>query len=480
MSITLTTRAKHSLPIETVTAKGYPDWLKQQDSGAQAWIAASRFRGKAGSHLMIPGPKGNPVRVVVGVEGPEDIWSFGGLPRALPPGAYRLDPEPERQSATLAALGWALGGYRFERYKRSEEKLAELVWPKAVDRKALTRAAEATFLVRDLVNTPAGDLGPAELAEEAMAVAKAHGGKCKVTVGSKLLEKKYPAIHAVGRAAGKGREPRLIDLTWGEEGPLVVVVGKGVCFDTGGLDLKSAGGMKNMKKDMGGAAHALALAQMIMGAGLKLRLRVLVPAVENAVSGDAFHPLDVLDTRKGLTVEVGNTDAEGRLILCDALAEADRHKPDLMIDFATLTGAARVALGPDLPALFTRHDDLAEDFATAGARQQDPVWRLPLHTSYRKMLDSKIADINNVSDGGFAGAITAGLFLAEFVHESTLWAHIDLYAWNSSTRPGRPAGGEAMSLRAAYAVVEKRLGADARPKAKRQAKQAARKKRPAQ
>jgi leucyl aminopeptidase len=329
------------------------------------------------------------------------------------------------------------------------------VWPAGIDRAAIRRAIAAVSLVRDLINTPAEDMGPPHLAEAAKSVAKAHKAKFSVIVGDDLLKKNYPAIHAVGRAAA--RPPRLIDMSWGASGPRLALVGKGVCFDSGGLDLKPASGMLLMKKDMGGAALMLALAQMIMDAGLKIRLRVLIPAVENAVGGNAYRPLDVIRTRKGITVEIGNTDAEGRVILCDALAEAQSgkagDKPDLILDAATLTGAARVALGPDLPALFCNDDDIAEALLRHGKAEDDPFWRMPLHKGYRRMLDSKVADINNVSDGSYAGAITAALYLQEFIDPGTRWAHIDTLAWNLRDRPGRPEGGEALGLRALFAFV---------------------------
>ena len=321
----------------------------------------------------------------------------------------------------------------------------------------MERAARATYLVRDLVNTPANDLGPAELAEAAAAVARGAGVRANIIVGDDLLAKNYPLVHAVGRASA--RPPRLVDFAWGTpDAPKVTLVGKGVCFDTGGLDLKPSSNMLLMKKDMGGAAVVLGLAQMIMDAGLKVRLRVLIPAVENSVSGNAYRPGDVLATRKGKTVELGNTDAEGRLILADALTEADGEEPSLLVDCATLTGAARVALGPDLPALFTPSDDLARDLLRHGDAQSDPLWRMPLHAPYRDYLDSKIADFNNAADTSFAGSITAALFLKEFVSRTQAWAHIDLYAWNAKTRPGRPAGGEAMAMRALYALVAERYG----------------------
>jgi leucyl aminopeptidase len=311
---------------------------------------------------------------------------------------------------------------------------------------------EAIYLVRDLINTPAGDMGPAELAQAATKLAERHKARISVITGAALLKKNYPAIHAVGRASS--RAPRLIDLRWGAKGPRVTLVGKGVCFDSGGLDLKAAAGMRLMKKDMGGAAHALGLASMIMAARLPLRLRVLIPAVENSVSGDAFRPGDVLPTRKGLSVEIGNTDAEGRLVLCDALAEADSEDPELIVDFATLTGAARIALGAELPAMFCNDDGVAEALLAQGLAAQDPVWRLPLHAPYRRLLDSQVADINNISSGALGGAIMAALFMSEFVRPKTPWVHLDIMAWNPSSRPGRPEGGEAMGLRATYALIE--------------------------
>jgi leucyl aminopeptidase len=315
------------------------------------------------------------------------------------------------------------------------------------------------------VNTPAEDMGPAELAAAARSLARAHGARAAVITGDALLQRNYPTIHAVGRASA--RAPRLIDLRWGAKGPRITLVGKGVCFDSGGLDLKPAAGMEIMKKDMGGAAHVLGLAGMIMAAKLPVRLRVLIPAVENSVSGNAFRPLDIIRTRKGLTVEVGNTDAEGRLVLCDALAEAMTEKPDLVVDCATLTGAARVALGPDLPAMFANDDATAEALLRHGLAEDDPLWRLPLHAGYRTMLDSKIADMNNVSSGSFAGAITAALFLEAFVDAAVPWVHLDLYAWNPRAKPGRPEGGAAMGLRALYALIAERAGKGGKTKTPR-------------
>ncbi|MFC5306170.1 leucyl aminopeptidase family protein [Azospirillum picis] len=452
-----------TVALTPMTKAGLADWLASQTPAVASWVKAVGFTGDAGSTAFLPGPDGAIARVLAGVSAIDDLWAFAGLPAALPAGSYRIDlagtgAAMDARAATRAALGWALGSYRFSRYRKPPEKgFACLVWPAEADRGEVERAATATFLVRDLVNTPASDLGPAELAQAAQDLAGEFGATVEVTVGRDLLDRNYPAIHAVGRASP--REPRLVDLRWGDpQHPKVTIVGKGVCFDTGGLDLKPSSAMLLMKKDMGGAAHALALGRMIMMAGLPVRLRVLVPAVENVVSGDAFKPQDVLKTRKGLTVEVGNTDAEGRLILCDALAEADSEKPALLVDFATLTGAARVALGPDLPALMSNDDGLAADLTEAGSAVDDPMWRLPLWAPYRKGLDSKVADIGNVTSNGFAGAITAGLFLQEFVSKETPWAHLDTYAWNASSRPGRPEGGEALGLRAVYAVIRKRFG----------------------
>jgi leucyl aminopeptidase len=452
----LTARAgTRGVPITPLGVGELDGWLKTQPTSVAAWIKSTAFTAEPGSLCLLPRADGGLERVLAGLDAEAGPWAGAGLPAALPQGAYRIDPPLVPWRATQLALGWALGSYAFSRYKRDEPRFATLVWPKGADRPAVSRAAAATRLVRDLINTPAGDMGPAELAEAARSLARAHKARISVTLGDQLLKKDYPAIHAVGRASA--RAPRLVDLRWGAKGPRITLIGKGVCFDSGGLDLKASGAMLLMKKDMGGAAHVLGLAQMIMAARLPLRLRVLVPAVENSVSGDAFRPLDVLRTRKGLTVEIGNTDAEGRLILCDALAEADREKPDLVIDFATLTGAARTALGPDLPALFCNDEALAEALLACGAVEHDPLWRLPLHWPYRQLLDSKVADLNNVSEGSYAGAITAALFLAEFVRPETPWAHIDLMAWNRAARPGRPVGGEAMGLRAVYALIERRV-----------------------
>ncbi|MGQ9371357.1 leucyl aminopeptidase family protein [Azospirillum sp. ST 5-10] len=455
-----TLRAKagaDAVPVTPLAKAALAGWLDSQPPATAQWVKAVNFSAEAGATALLPGEDGRLARVLVGVPAEPDLWALAGLPGSLPPGTYRIDADLDRGAATRAALGWALGSYRFDRYRKSEKGFASLVWPKAADRGAVERAASATFLVRDLVNTPASDMGPADLAKAAKELAGEFEADVKIIVGDDLLKKNFPAVHAVGR--GSAREPRLIDITWGrKDDPKVTIVGKGVCFDSGGYDIKPSSGMLLMKKDMGGAAHALGVARMVMMAGLPVRLRVLIPAVENMISGNAFRPGDVLGTRKGLSVEIGNTDAEGRLILCDALAEADSEKPALLVDFATLTGAARVALGPELPALFANRDDVAADLLAAGEAETDPLWRLPLWQSYRKMFESKVADLNNAGTGGFAGAITAALFLESFVSKETPWAHLDVYAWNGSARPGRPDGGDAMGLRAVYALIERRFG----------------------
>jgi leucyl aminopeptidase len=447
-----------SVPLTPVTKDGLEGWLSTQPAVVSTWVNGTGFKGEPGKTALLPGSDGGLARVLVGTEAAADLWAYGALPASLPPGAYHIDADLDRETATRAALSWALGCYAFTRYKSGNGKtFATLAWPERADRAAVERAATATYLVRDLINTPSNDMGPAELAAAAETLGAEFDAKVKVIVGDDLLKKNYPAIHAVGRASV--RAPRLIDLTWGDKDlPRVTLVGKGVCFDTGGLDLKPSSGMLLMKKDMGGAAHVLGVARMIMMAGLPVRLRVLIPAVENSVSGDAFRPLDVLATRKGLSVEVGNTDAEGRLVLCDALAKAVSDHPEVIIDFATLTGAARVALGTELPALFSNNDALADGLLKAAEAEADPMWRLPLHQPYVKLLESKVADLNNVGSGPFAGAILAALFLERFVEKTIPWAHLDVMAWNQSSKPGRPEGGEALGMRAVYSYLEGRYG----------------------
>ena len=441
-----------TLPITPLGASQLTEWLAGQPSFVAAWVQSSGFTGKAGTYALLPGREGPLARVLVGVDDIEDPWAFAGLPTALPRRRYRLDGDYDQTAAERAALGWLLGCYAFDRYRTRDHTPASLVRPAAADRANVVRLAEATALARDLINTPANDLGPEALGEAVRAEGKRYSGKTTTIQGDQLLKRNYPAIHAVGRAAAQ--EPRLVDLRWNNgAGPQLTIVGKGVTFDTGGLDLKPAAGMKLMKKDMGGAAHALALAKLVMDADLPVSLRLLIPAVENSVSANSFRPQDVIQTRKGKTVEIGNTDAEGRLVLADALAEAERDDPDLLIDFATLTGAARVALGPDVPVLFANDDGLADRLARASAAERDPLWRLPLHEGYRSWLESKVADLVNVPDAGYGGSITAALFLREFVPAKTAWAHYDVMAWNQSAKPGRPQGGEAMALRATFAAV---------------------------
>jgi leucyl aminopeptidase len=468
-------KAAKAIPITPVTAEALRAWTAKQPARLKAWVKASGFDAAAGGVSLVTGRDGELERVLLGLgkgtaraghmndlgggaaaEGL--LWRYAALPASLPAGVYRIDAALPAAEATAAALGWALGAYRYGRYKPAKPYGVKLAWPEGADQGHVERTADAHALVRDLVTTPASDMGPAELAAAAQAVAKAAGAKVRIVVGNDLLKQNYPAIHAVGRASD--RAPRLVDITWGKpSAPKVTLVGKGVCFDTGGLDLKPSSGMLLMKKDMAGAAQALALGRMIMQAKLNLRLRVLLPTVENSVSGNAMRPLDVLATRKGITVEVGNTDAEGRLILCDAIADAVSEKPELLFDFATLTGAARVALGPELPAMFCNDGAMSAELLQAAAQAEDPLWPLPLWRGYRPMLASKVADINNVSSGPFAGAITAALFLQEFVPDDVPWAHIDFIGWNGSSKPGRPEGGEAQGLRAVFALLAARYGA---------------------
>ena len=459
MAFSLTDDRTGAVPLVAVGKSGLPAWRETASPAERDWAAATGFAAEAGKLALLPDREGRLGRVLVGVpEGEAAMWAFAGLSESLPPGKYRIEALPEGGDPSRAALGWALGTYAFDLYrkKKKESGGVELVWPKGADGALVERLAAGVCLARDLINTPASDLGPAELAEAAVQVAESLGAKHRVVTGDALLAENYPTIHAVGRAST--RAPRLVDISWGDaDAPKVTLVGKGVCFDTGGLDLKTASGMKMMKKDMGGAAIVLGLAQAVMSAGLPVRLRVLLPMVENAVSGDAMRPLDVVKTRQGLTVEIGNTDAEGRLILCDALAEASTEKPALLVDIATLTGAARVALGPELPALFCNDDDAAAALLAAGTAEDDPLWRMPLWRPYRRLLDSKVADLNNVSDGPHAGAITAALYLQEFVEPGIPWAHIDVMAWNARSRPGRPEGAEAQTLRALYALIAQRF-----------------------
>ncbi|WP_454279771.1 leucyl aminopeptidase family protein [Sphingomonas sp. Marseille-Q8236] len=444
-------RGQPARSVTLLAPGGFDAWLTRQPATVRALASAQAFTARPNSVLLFP--DGDDIGVVAGVTDPASPWALAKLAETLPEGSYRLD------SADVGAnaLGWLLGQYRFTRYRKAENAGARVLLTRDVGhREEVIRIAAATAQVRDLVNTGAGDLGPAELEAEATALARAHQAELRVTAGD-MLARDYPMVHAVGQAATRERSPRLIELHWGNPAhPRIAIVGKGVSFDTGGLDIKPSAGMRLMKKDMGGAAHALALAGLVMAAKLPVRLHLLIPAVENAVSAASFRPGDVLKTRKGLTVENTNTDAEGRLILGDALTRAGEEKPELILDFATLTGAARVALGPDLPPLFTDDEALAAELLAAGVAEEDPVWRLPLWDGYDEMLKSDIADMVNAPDGGFAGAITAALFLRRFVPKDTAWAHLDVFAWRPSAKPGRPKGGDAYALRAAYRMLKGR------------------------
>ncbi|HET7929900.1 MAG TPA: leucyl aminopeptidase family protein [Rhodanobacteraceae bacterium] len=445
-------RARRATPLVAVTRAGWPAFEKSLGARQRRWAKAHTFAGQAGAHCVVPGADGELAQVLCGIDAGAPQFALGALPYRLPPGDYRL--VGDTLSIHDAALGWALGSYRFERYRAPHGQPARLLVPRAVLQE-LTPTLEAVARVRDMVNTPAQDFGPAEMCAAVREVAGMFGAKCREWSGDGLLKAGFPTVHAVGRASV--RAPRVIELRWGDpKHPLLALVGKGVCFDTGGLDLKTHDGMRWMKKDMGGAAHALALAQLVMASKLPVQLLLVIPTVDNEVSGNALRPGDVIRTRAGITVEVDNTDAEGRLILCDALAAAVEEKPDLLIDFATLTGAARVALGPDLPALFASRDDLAESVLAASAAQHDPLWRLPLWQPYRAMLVSGVADTSNTGASRHAGAITAALYLQNFVPASVPWLHVDVYAWNDGDRPGRPRGGDAQSLRAFHAFLRER------------------------
>lgn len=445
-----------AIPIRFVSAATWPALQAELDPPARAFAAAAGFEAKPGRYLALPAADGALAGVLFGIENadaPRDPFLPGSLAGLLPPGLYRFANDPH--DGRLAALAIALGSYRFARYRRSEERGARLVIPAGVDASELSRVAEAVTLARDLINTPANDMGPDELEQTARTLAGRHGAQVRAVIGEKLLKENFPLIHAVGRASA--RAPRLIDLRWGDPGnPKVALVGKGVCFDTGGLDLKPESAMLIMKKDMGGAATVLALAHMIMDARLPVALRVVIPAVENSVSGSAFRPLDVYRSRKGLTVEIGNTDAEGRLVLADALALADEEAPDLLIDMGTLTGAARVALGPELPPFYTDDEALAAGIEACAAAERDPLWRMPLYRPYDTLLDSKVADLGNVATGSFAGSIICALFLKRFVEKAKAFAHFDIYAWTPTAKPARPEGGECQAARALYALLKAR------------------------
>lgn len=449
-----------STPIHLIDEDGIEPWLSEQPEAVRNWAGANGFKAERQKVLLVPDANGRPRSVLVGLgrRGRDEVtcWTTAALADRLPEGRYHLAHDLSQHAAAQSAFGWLYGQYRFERYRKpTPPRKIELRLPAGVNAAEIERLRAATTLARDLINTPANDMAPDSLANAAIDLARRYGCRHRQVIGDALLAERLPAVHAVGRASAVA--PRLVDMEWGDPShPKVTLVGKGVCFDTGGLDVKPASSMLLMKKDMGGAAVTLALAQAVMDAKLPVRLRVIIPAVENAISANAFRPSDVLATRKGLSVEVGNTDAEGRLILCDALALADEDKPELLIDFATLTGAARVALGPELPALFSSDDELARNFMSIAHAHADPVWQLPLWNAYEDELSSKVADLNNVSPSGFSGAIFGALFLRRFVSEARAWMHFDLYGWNGKERPGRPVGAEPQCVRAAYAYLKSR------------------------
>ena len=445
-----------AIPLHILDKSGLADWLAGLSAGQQAVLAAQKFEGGAGETAIVPDGAGWFAAGGVADAAALGGWCLARLAEVLPGGTYRLVGGNDDR----ALLGWTAAQYRFDRYRTAASTAAPRVLlskAEAAIAPALAEAA-AVNMVRDLVNTPAEDMGPAQLEAEARMLARQHHGVVHVISGE-ALERDYPMIHAVGRAAARSHAPRLIELEWGDpDHPRIAVVGKGVCFDSGGLDIKPSSGMALMKKDMGGAAHALALARLIMAGGLKVRLHLLIPAVENAIAGNAFRPGDILRARSGLSVEITNTDAEGRLVLGDALTRACETPPALILDFATLTGAARVALGPDLPALFTRCDATAEALLRAGLASDDPCWRLPLHEAYREYVKSDVADLHNSPANGFAGASAAALFLDRFVGDGIDWAHFDTFAWRPVAKPGRPKGGEALGLRAAWGLLQERFG----------------------
>jgi leucyl aminopeptidase len=458
-SVFETTPAASAIPITFATKATWPSICADLPAPARQFAQANGFNAKPGACLTLPSADGHIAQVVFGLEDEtgkfRDLFRPGQLPGLLPSGVYHFANAPH--DMRLAVLAFALGSYRFGRYRKADAPGARLVPPVGIDVADISRMADAVALARDLINTPSNDMGPEQLALAAQDLAKRFGADFSCIVGDELTQQNFPLIHAVGMASP--RAPRLIDFSWGDPAhPKVTLVGKGVCFDTGGLDLKPSSGMLIMKKDMGGAANVLALALMVMDAGLKVRLRVLIPAVENAVAGNAFRPLDIFKSRNGLTVEIGNTDAEGRLVLADALALADEEKPDLLIDLGTLTGAARVALGPDLPPFYTNDERLAQDLAAHAKQENDPLWRLPLWPPYDSWLDSKVANINNAPSGGFAGSITCALFLQRFVEAAKSWLHVDIYGWTPQAKPARPEGGECQAARAIYKLLVERYG----------------------
>jgi len=434
------------------------DWLQSAASHQRQWAEAAGFKARPGQFCLLPGPDNEIQNVIFGMQKEGWLDQLCGLFSKLPEGNYRLQCDWNREQRVQASLGWGLAAYRFDRYKKSNGRQTTLLLDEDIELEVRS-LCDAQCLVRDLVNTPTEHMGPAQLADAVSEQAELFGADSDSIVGDDLLSRNFPAIHAVGRASE--RQPRLLQMSWGEEdAPLLALVGKGVCFDTGGLDLKSASGMALMKKDMGGGAHVLALARLVMQHKLPVRLLMLIPAVENSVAGNAYRPGDVIDTRKGLTVEIGNTDAEGRVVLSDALACACEQEPDLVIDFATLTGAARIAMGAELTPIFSNQIDVAQAIQAAGDEAEDPMWTLPLYQPYRKLIESPIADLNNSGKSSYGGCITAALFLEHFVEADIPWVHIDTFAWNQASNPGRPQGGEALGLRAVFKYLQSRYAAD--------------------
>ncbi|MEZ5673872.1 MAG: leucyl aminopeptidase family protein [Thalassovita sp.] len=450
MTLTFATASDDAIPVHVLETDAVTGWVAAQSATVQAWVSANGFKGGLGKTLLIPGADGAPVAALAGygtaAQRKRGRFHLASVAASLPEGVYRIASGLPAEHAEEEGLGWLLAGYAFNRYHTQTGAKARLVAPEGVDAQRLQVIAAGECLTRDLINTPASDMGPDALEQAAHDLAAQHGAAVTVIAGADLLTQNFPMIHAVGRAAEQA--PRLIDMTWGESGPALVLVGKGVCFDTGGLNLKPGGSMALMKKDMGGAATVLGLAHMIMGLGLKLRLRVLIPAVENSVAGNSFRPGDILTSRKGLTVEINNTDAEGRLVLADALALGAEGNPDLMLSMATLTGAARVAVGPDLSPFFTDDEAIATSLALAAARVADPVWRLPFWDPYEAELEPGIADLDNAPKGGFAGSITAALFLRRFAGDACRYTHFDIYGWSPASKPARPKGGVGMGARA--------------------------------
>ena len=443
-------------PIHILRTSEWGPWIERHSETLRRMAAAHDFQAQNGRMLVVPATDGSIERVVFGAGDKANAQVVGALAQHLPAGDYRIAFAPKEFAPTAMAIAWGLGAYAFDRYKKRKRPAPQLAPPESADMAEAARIVRASWLARDLVNTPTNDMGPEALHAAAQSVADAHGASLSAIVGDDLLTENYPLIHAVGRAAAEA--PRILHLSWGDVGaPRVALVGKGVTFDTGGLDIKPAAGMRMMKKDMGGAAHALALAQIIMDAKLPVKLDVFLAVVENSIAGNAFRPGDIIKSRKGQTVEIDNTDAEGRLILADALARACEDSPALLLDFATLTGAARTALGPDLPPFYTGDETLAAELAQASVDTSDPIWRMPLWDAYESDMDSPIADLKNTGDGAFAGSIYGALFLRRFVNVAT-WAHFDVFAWAPKEKPARPSGGEAQALRACWAVLKARFG----------------------